>query len=312
MAQVATPGCAKGCIIAPIVTVIVLILVVVIAFVVLINMTPADLGLADVDLFEGETLRSLGLADVKIKDLYGHIETLLNPKTEDIVLNPVNNEVEKGTADAAIEESSVAKKEDGSVDYSSIATDKVIYPTKKEITYKDTTLAYIFNQMVSDGAESSDEAIKYLQELNAIIDEVTITKDGETVALRVVASIKTDTIAGDVNAMLKEANIDGLFTLPEKVYAVSYSTLTINSDGMLVSNPVSLKINDSDNPLSKAIMKVLAKKANDIAEENGGEVDSSENAVNEQIGKAFCSVVSNLGQPKALNNNEIVVETYTE
>ncbi|MBQ8178421.1 MAG: hypothetical protein IJ033_04430 [Clostridia bacterium] len=311
MAQPATPGCLKGCIIGPIITIIAVILIIVIAAVVVVNLTPDQLGIADLELFEGETLRTLGLADVKIKDVFSFIDTLMNPNEEDIVQNPVDNEVEKGKADAAIEDSSVAKKDDGTIDYSSIVTDKIIYPTTQEITYSDTTLAYIFNQMVSDGAESSDEAIKFLQDLDAKINEVTIAKDGDNWSLRIVASIETTAIAGDINATLDEMGVGGLFTLPEKVYAVSYSTLSLGAEG-LETESVSLKINDSDNPMSKAIMKVLAKKANETAEQEGQEVDTSENAVNDEIGNAFVSVVTNLGKPIAIQEHAIVVETYTE
>ena len=311
MAQPSTPGLIKGCIIAPIVTVVAIILIIVIAAVVVINMTPDALGIADIELFEGETLRSLGLADIKLKDAFTFIKNLMNPDESAIVTNPIDKEVEKGTADSAIENSSVAKKEDGTIDYSSIVTDKIIYPTKEEITYKDTTLAYIFNQMVTDGAESSEDAIKFLQDMNAEIDEVTISKDGESATLRIVASMSTASIAGEVQAALDEAGVGSFFKLPSKIYVVSYSTLSLNGE-VLETSSVSLKINDSDSPLTDAIMKVLAKKANDIAEDNGEQVDTSENTVNDAIGDAFVAVVTNLGKPIAVNNHEVVVETYTE
>lgn len=310
MAQPATPGCIKGCIIGPIIVVVVLILAIVIGAVVLVNLTPDQLGIADIELFEGETLRTLGLADVKIKDVFDFIDTIMNPNEDEIVQNPIDNEVEKGKADTAIEGSSVAKKDDGSIDYSSIVTDKIIYPTTQEITYSDTTLAYIFNQMVTDGAESSDEAIKFLQDLDAKIDEVTITKNGETWSLRIVASLETQAIAGDINATLDEMGVGGFFSLPDKVFAVSYSTLSLAEDG-LKTESVSLKINDSDSPVSQAIMKALAKKAKE-ATEDSQEVDTSEGAVNNEIGKAFVSVVTNLGKPVAIQEHAIVVETYTE
>lgn len=311
MAQPATPGIIKGCIIGPLVTLVAIILIIVIAVVVVINMTPDALGIADIELFEGETLRTLGLADIKLKDAFDFIKNLMNPDTSAIVTNPVDKEVEKGVADSSIENSSVAKKDDGTIDYSSIVTDKIVYPTKENITYKDTTLAFIFNQMVTDGAESSEDAIKFLQDLDAEIDEVSIIKEGESTTLRIVASISTASIAGEVNATLEEAGVARFFTLPEKIYAVSYSTLTLNGD-VLDTTSVSLKINDSDSPLTDAIMKALSKKADEIAEDNGEEVDTSENNVNGAIGDAFVAVVTNLGKPVAVNNHEIMVETYTE
>ncbi len=311
MAQPATPGIIKGCIIGPLITLVAIILIIVIAVVVVINMTPDALGIADIELFEGETLRTLGLADVKIKEVFSFVKNLLNPDVSVIVTNPVNKEVEKGVADSSIASSSVAKKDDGTIDYSSIVTDKIVYSTKENITYKDTTLAFIFNQMVTDGVVSNEDAIKFLQDLDAEIDEVSIIKDGENSTLRIVASISTVSIAGEINATLEETGVARFFTIPEKIYAVSYSTLTLNGEALETSS-VSFKINDSDSPLTDAIVNVLSKKADEIASENGEKVDTSENSVNGAIGEAFVSVVTNLGKPVAINNHEIIVETYTE
>lgn len=311
MAQPATPGCIKGCIIVPIITILVLVIVVVGGAFIVLNMTPADLGIADVELFEGETFETLGLANVKFKEIPNFIKDLTNVDESKIVTNTYTEE-DKTSANDNISGSNIKKKEDNTIDYSSIATDKIIYPTKQNVEYNDTTLAYIFNQMLADGAESSDDAVEFLKELNANINEVTIAPGENGYSLRIVASISLQSITGEVKAALKEAGIDGLISLPEKVFLVSYSDMEINAEGTLVTTSKSLKINDSDNPISQAIMKVLAKKANETAQEEGQQIDTSSNVVNDEIGKAFVSIVSNLGKPVELKEGAIVVETYTE
>lgn len=307
MAQPANTGCLKGAIIIALVVIIALVAGVLIV----INLTPADVGLADVELFDGETLATLGLADVKFKDFPKMLKEILEPPSEsEIVLKPVDKVAEKATATENIGESSVQKKEDGSIDYSSIITDKIVYPTKKNIEYKDTTLAYIFNQMVNDGAESNEDAIKYLQDLNANIDEVSIANTAEGFVLRVVASIDLGTMTAELNDALEEAGVASFIKIPEKAYIVSYQNIAIGEDGLSHTSK-SLKINDSDNALTRAIMKILAKKANEAAQEAGENIDTSENVVNDKIGEAFVTVVTNLGKPVSLEDGAIIVETYT-
>ncbi len=311
MAQPATPGFIKGCIIVPLITILVLVIVVVGAGLIVLNMTPADLGIADVELFDGETLTTLGLADVKLKEIPAFIKDIMNVEEDKIVTNAPKEE-DKVAAENKIAGSSVQMKEDGvTIDYSSIVTDKIIYPTKQTIEYDDTTLAYIFNQMISDGAESSNDAIEFLQDIDASINEVTISKSEEGSSLRLVASIDLTSMTEELVSALKEAGVGSFIKLPEKAYLVSYSSITINEEG-LVTTSQSLKINDSDNPISKAIMKVLAKKANETAQEEGQQVDTNANVVNDKIGEAFVSIVSNLGKPVEIKDGAIAVETYTE
>ena len=130
--------------------------------------------------------------------------------------------------------------------------------------------------------------------------------------LRIVAYIELASLTDDLKSALDEAGVGSFVKIPDKVYLVSYSGLTIDAEGNLVTQSKSLKINDSDSPISTAIMKVLAKKANEVASEEGQQVDTSEAVVNGKIGEAFVAVVSNLGKPVEVKAGGIVVETYTE
>ncbi len=309
MAQPATPGCLKGCLIFIIVIVLILALLIG-GGVYVITRTPRQLGIENTELFEGETLESLGLADERIIDIIKEIGFLTEePNEEEIVLNPVNVEEETAKTANAVGGSSV-EKEDGTIDYSQIATDKIIYSEEKFVTYDDTTLAYIFNQMVQDGASESDEAIKFLNEINANINEVTVSKNPTETTLRIVASIELASFAGDLQAELENMGVGGVLKLPSKVFVVSYSKLAISESGELVTTSESLKINDTDNVLAKAIFKVLGKKANEVAEDNGETVNTDENVVNNEIGKAFVAIVTNLGQPSQIEDHKIIVKTY--
>ncbi len=309
MAQPATPGCLKGCLVSILVIVIVIALLIGGA-VFAITRTPRELGIEGTELFEGETFESLGLADERIIDIIKEFGSLAEePDETKIVLNPVNVEEETAKTEIAVGGSSI-ENEDGTIDYSQIATGKVIYNEAKYVTYDDTTLAYLFNQMVQDGASESDDAIKFLNEINANINEVTVSKTPSDTSLRIVASIELSSFAGELQAELDNLGVGGVIKLPTKVFVVSYSKLAINENGELVTTSESLKINDTDNVLAKAIFKVLGRKANDVAEDNGQAVNTEENAVNDEIGKAFVSIVTNLGQPSQIEDHKIIVSTY--
>ncbi|MBO7155927.1 MAG: hypothetical protein J6V83_00820, partial [Clostridia bacterium] len=113
MAQPAHTGCLKGCIITPIITFIVLVLIIVIGVTVVLNMTPEKLGLADMELFEGETLRSLGLADVKIKEVFKLIKSIMDePDESTIVTNKFDAQTEQTTTNSVVSGSNIVQADD--------------------------------------------------------------------------------------------------------------------------------------------------------------------------------------------------------
>lgn len=56
----------------------------------------------------------------------------------------------------------------------------MIYDKKKIVEYDDVTLAYIFNNAVQNGANSSSDAVKVLKDANVVVKEITIgVSDGK-------------------------------------------------------------------------------------------------------------------------------------
>lgn len=69
----------KGCLSASIV--LLLIVIIITAFVVVVlNLTPAKLGLADLALVEGKTATDLGLQDSKVKEVIQQIIQIITQK----------------------------------------------------------------------------------------------------------------------------------------------------------------------------------------------------------------------------------------
>ena len=269
-------GCG-GCLVKIIIAILVIIVLLVIAAVIAVNLTPEQIGIADLDI-GGVTLRELGLADVKFKEMFTLLNGVMNPDVDNIVTNRYDPDVE--------------------FKYSEVLEQTVIYDKEYLYTYSDTTLAYLFQQMLNEaeteGAEVNNDAIAFLRDLNAEIDEVTINDlGGGKYELRVVASIDITEFKNEIMKNIPAA-VARFVTLPDRVYIVSYSDITADSEGQLVTTGKSIRINDMQSVVADAIFKVVAGSASDKIEGENGSVD--QNSVNDMVGEGFAEVIANLGR----------------
>ena len=287
-------GCG-GCLVEIIIAILVIIVLLVIAAVIAVNLTPEQIGIADLDI-GGVTLRELGLADVKFKEMFTLLNGVMNPDVGNIVTNRYDPDVAKPEADGNL--ASATNTGDGEFKYSEVLEQTVIYDKEYLYTYSDTTLAYLFQQMLNEaetaGAEVNNDAIAFLRDLNAEIDEVTINDlGGGKYELRVVASIDITDFKNEIMKNIPAA-VARLVTLPDRVYIVSYSDITADSEGQLVTTGKSIRINDMQSVVADAIFKVVAGSASDKIEGENGSVD--QNSVNDMVGEGFAEVIANLGR----------------
>ncbi len=261
------------------ITIILIVVLVAVAFVVLINLTPRQLGMQELKLGD-DTIEELGLADTKFIDIYKSIRNMDKVKEEDIVSNPVNQEQEKGKADDNFEGSTLDAKDD----YSSVVKEPVLYDVQRLIKYDDTTIAYILDNIIQHADAESSSEIKALKDANLSVKELTIgLKDGKG-TLRVVSYMDLSNYQGEIQEALGGAA--GILPIPKKAYLVSNLTFTVNAVGKMVTSPESICINgNNDDPVSKAILKVIGNMA-------GGE---SIDSLNGKLGEAVAQVVGNLG-----------------
>lgn len=283
-----------GCLLKILITLVIIVALIVAAVAVVVNLTPRKLGLHDVQLGD-QTIEEMGFADVKIKDIYTTLKSLAKPDESKIVTNKPTEE-DTTAAESNTEGSSIASNEEnGKPDYSAVLSGEVTYDKEYYLTYNDTTLAYIFSHIVADAnnqAEgTSDENIKYLADLGANFDEITIKdKNAEngSATLRLVASISLASIKSQIEGVIPEA-LRRFVPVPDKVYIVSYITIDTDETGVLTYTSQSVKINDTDSVLTDAIFKVLAS----MADAGSGDTKA---LVNEKIGAGFSYFVSNLGK----------------
>lgn len=272
------------------ISLVVIIAVIAIVFVVIINLTPRKLGLADVKVGE-ETIEEMGFADFKLLDIYKFFKTLSKPDEDKIVKNAPTDS-DKVAAENVAQGSSIIG-EDGKADFGKVLEGKVLYDNEYLIEYSDKVLAHVFSVAVEDASNgsSANDAMKYISDLGATVREVSITdkKADGSANLRIILEISLGSIKSEVENALPSV-VANVLPIPDKVFIASYVTMSANEDGKIQTTSQSVKINDEDNALSQAIFKVLANKA------GASDADSAKDIVNEKIGEGFSYVVGNLGK----------------
>lgn len=294
MARNKKSGCScGGCLVKLLIAILIIVLLIGIAVAVVVNMTPEQLGIADIE-FNGTTLRELGLADVKIKEAFKFIKDVLNADSGNIVQNAYIPETEKSVSEnnlgAAV---NVGTGNNGLV-YSDILKDKVVYDEEYLYEYKDTTIAFIFQSMLDEGetaaSSESNGAIEFLRDIDGRVDEISIYSVSGGYELRAVVSIDISEFKSEIEARIPF----GLVKLPDRIYLVSYSSLSADADGELVTSGKAIRINDVESVISDAIFDVLSDKAEQSVDTD--EDLGDEQTVNGLIGEGFAAVILNLGR----------------
>jgi len=270
-----------GCLVKFLITIAVIIAIFAILFVVFINLTPRQIGIADINL-GGQTLSDLGIADVKFIDIYKSIKNLTNVKEEDVVQNSYDKEEENQNAKNSFAGSTL-KNEDN---YASIVTEKVVYDEQKLVTYNDKTLAAIFDNIV-ENYSGDDEAIKYLKDAKVSVKEMTILKVDGKGYVRLVCAMDLGGYKSQIEDALGSAA--GFLKVPDAVYLVSELSFDIptsgENQGVLQTSSKSICVNgDNNNPVTKAILSVVM-----------GDSKDSIDDLNGKLGEALSSIIKNLG-----------------
>lgn len=262
-------------------TLLAIIVLAVVAFVVVINLTPRQLGLQNVKIYD-ETIEEMGIADTKIIDIYKSVSGLSKVKESDVVHNSYDEEQEKQKSQGNFEGSTF----DGKDDYSALVAEKATYDKQYLLTYDDVTLAYIFNNIVQNGTESSSQAVKALKDAKIVVKEMTISVDGDKGSLRVVSMIELGEYKTQIEEYLGAAK--GILKVPEKAYIVSEIAFDVDGTGKMSTSSKSVCVNgNNDDIVTKAIVNVVMK--------NMPEPMTMDD-INTKLGEAVSEVVFNLGQ----------------
>lgn len=277
-----------GCLGKTLISLLVIVVVLVVAVVTLLHLTPNHFKLGDVQI-AGTSINELGLGDTKFIDIIKSFLDLKKPDESAIVTNPPTPEDKAAVMDKVEAGSSITLKEDGTPDFSSIATDPIVYDKEYLISYTDKELAGLFQNIITDAKAKQDapDSIKFLADLDATIASITISnKSNGKADMRIVAKINLGSLKDDI---LKNLPAFLGNQLPDTVYIATYGTISANITGDVIYTHVDCLINDKDDALSTAIFKVIASKAN-LENDQDPKV-----AVGSKVGAGFKQVVGNLG-----------------
>lgn len=288
-----------GCLVGFVVTFVLIIATVGGVFGYFWNATPEKLNIADTKLINDQTFRSLGFADTPFKDIYKQLRALVKNDNSNIVTNSPTD-ADKTSAESNLDNTSSLDDGEGNIDYTLLLTTQTEYDGQYLLSYDDTTLAYIFNQVVEGSIEnasnSSAGGVEYMKKIGAQVNEITITREtaAESADLRIVMSINSAGLKDQIRNSIGGA-LANILPIPDVIYLVAYYSLTPDeaNNRKLACESVNLKINDTENAVSAAIFTLLAS-------QTGGETsDMTESekkaVVNDKIGDAFVGIVYNLG-----------------
>lgn len=306
MAQPTSNGILKFLFKAIVLPIIVIVLIVGIGVVVLGSMTPAQLGVADLEFAEGVSIRSMGFADMKIFDIIKEFKNLFSePNLEDIVSNAPDPEVEEPIVELNLRGSSAASV-GGEIDYLKIAENAVIYAEELLLEYNDTTIAFLINEIISAGSEQAgeegeEEAVEAFKELNAKVEEIIINVEGTERTMRFVISLNIETMIQEATEQADNPALNfALRAVPSKVYMVSDLLVSADANGKLVFVSEDLRINDQVNQISEIILGLLS----EMIDSENPEEGSAEEVINKGFGEIVGHVVGNLGKVGTADSNE--------
>ncbi len=294
---------AIGCLLISVITFVAILALVGGGIAVLLNMTPEALGVADVQI-QGVTLSELGLGQTKLKDIIKNFKSLINVKEADVVKNGYEADVEAGKAEENLGAvlPTIGEGEQKEPDFTTILESPIYYDKQYFISYDDTTIAYIFNKIVeqsvvkAENTSSTDgqKGLEFIKKINGKINEISVIKNADgSYELRMVLSVsladfKTE-IAKELGALAK------IVPIPDEIFLVSRLELSANAEGKIETKDISLAIGgDENNPINKALFKILNKVAASQATTAGTETDSKQ--INEKIGQGFAEVIAHLGK----------------
>lgn len=275
--------------------------IIVIGAAVLLNMTPAKLGMSGMTVFGSLTVSDLGIENMKIIDIIMLYSELKAPDESKILKNAYDEKIENEITYKLFENAYFATKPGGtdSADkfadadslnggYSRLLNERLYFPERFVNVYSDTTLAYIFNELMKDSEAymSEDKELvgiaDFFKSMDASVKELSVIRRGSDESnLRVVFGFSTKNLNG---------NEDLRKLLPETVYIVSNMSVSADENGVLLTEPRSLTVNGCEDV--QAVNAILA--AAGFSRVNDAKAYSAD-SMNALLGNYVSKVVSNIG-----------------
>ncbi len=225
-------------------------------------------------------------SDIKAGQIFKDIITFKSVKESEMIQNKFDKYTEEKYVQNNFKGSYLEEEEN----FSSLLINKITYSEKRELTYSDKMLAYIFDNMFNN-LLNTDLNLGFLKEIKISVGEISIFTENSSTILRAVyfADIKntTDGIESRFKKVLKY--------LPQRIYFENYFSMNVNEKGKAVFNPLGFTINNTENNFISSLIKSYVLKNTGF---------DSEYEMNLQLGKLISDVIFNLGSIGLAENNK--------
>lgn len=248
----------KKCCVRTLITLLVFIVLIAVGVIVLLNLTPAQLHVADISI-GGTTLADNGLGDVKLIKLVQGARGLTK-KESAVVNNPYKASDEDSRVQAYFAGSNFAE----AASYRDLFDQSVVYDKRYKRTLYDTTLAYLLDKAMGEQYTLSDGSGKTTAMFT--VREVTVSRsfvneEQEVGNMRVVIGVPTSAFVGGLATIVDKVKV---IKMPEHVYMVFDATFTVGTEdsaqGKIIFGDVTASIGgDKSNALNDVVFAKIAK-----------------------------------------------------
>lgn len=244
--------------------------------VVFFSMTLAQISYY-INAFYNLDIEDIKLSDIKAGQIFKDIIMFKSVKESEMI----QNKFDKYTEEKYVQNNFKGSYLEGKEDFSSLLTNRITYSAKRELTYSDKMLAYIFDNLFNNILNANFN-LGFLKEIKISVGEISIYSENFSTILRAVyfADIKntTDGIESRFKKVLKY--------LPQRIYFENYFSMNVNEKGKAVFNPLGFTINNTENNFISSLIKSYVLKNTGF---------DSEYEMNLQLGKLISDIISNLG-----------------
>ena len=244
--------------------------------VVFFSMTLAQISYY-INAFYNLDIEDIKLSDIKAGQIFKDIITFKSVKESEMIQNKFDKYTEEKYVQNNFKGSYLEEEEN----FSSLLINKITYSEKRELTYSDKMLAYIFDNLFNNILNANFN-LGFLKEIKISVGEISIYSENSSTILRAVyfADIKntTDGIESRFKKVLKY--------LPQRIYFENYFSMNVNEKGKAVFNPLGFTINNTENNFISSLIKSYVLKNTGF---------DSEYEMNLQLGKLISDIISNLG-----------------
>ena len=220
------------------------------------NMTLGELGLSDQVIVNGMTVAQLGLNDVKLKDIYKLLTSLLEGVDESVIVTHPYTDADVTSLEAKLQNSNIIDPETGHLVFDNLEGGYVTFPDSTPRTFKDTELAALFNKIIVEGMDKT-EGEGSSEEVKISIKEVKLTP-GTGAKMRTVIKFDIKELREQLVAQVP-AQMQSYVNLGDALYIVTESNLTADAEGKIhAGDDHSVSINDIPPSMTDPFMLLLA------------------------------------------------------